>query len=102
MSLAINKTTKKKAVRLRTQKESIMRAIHHTPAGRHGSEEHVSLIQRLSDRVSHLSEGIWLCTTFLLFILMGPFSVIAVVYGLWALASSEYKEKMAEPARCRI
>lgn len=77
-----------------------MRALHHTSTGHHGSEEHVSLIRSLSYKKSQLSEGFWLCITFLLFLIMGPFSIIAVVYGIWSLASVENREKMVEPASC--
>ena len=77
-----------------------MRALHHTQTGHHESEGHVSLYKSLISRISQLSELIWLCITFLLFIVMGPFSVIAVIYGLWALATGENKERMIEPARC--
>lgn len=99
-AFAIKKANEKEAVVSRTQKETKMRALHHTQAGHHKSEEHVSLFKSLISRISQLSESIWLCTTFLLFIVMGPFSVIAVMYGLWALATGENKERMVEPASC--
>lgn len=77
-----------------------MRALHPTQEGHHGSEAHNSIIKSLINRFTQLSETIWLCITFLLFIVMGPFSVFAVMYGLWALATGENKEKMVEPASC--
>jgi hypothetical protein len=77
-----------------------MRALHHTQAGNHEKQENDSLCKSLLSRISELSEIIWLCITFLLFIVMGPFSVIAVIYGLWALATGENKERMIEPASC--
>ena len=77
-----------------------MRALHHTPAGHHRNTTHVSFLKSLFNRISHFSEAIWLGITFLLFIVMGPFSVIAVLYGLWSLASGESREKMTEPAKC--
>jgi hypothetical protein len=77
-----------------------MRALHHTQAGNHEKQENDSLCKNLLSRISELSEIIWLCITFLLFIVMGPFSVIAVIYGLWALATGENKERMIEPASC--
>ena len=64
-----------------------MRALHHIQAGNHEKQENDSLCKSLLSRISELSEIIWLCITFLLFIVMGPFSVIAVIYGLWALAT---------------
>jgi hypothetical protein len=77
-----------------------MRALHHTQAANHEKQENDSLCKSLLSRISELSEIIWLCITFLLFIVMGPFSVIAVIYGLWALATGENKERMIEPASC--
>jgi hypothetical protein len=77
-----------------------MRALDHTHAGHHGSEAQVSICKSISSRIAQFSETIWLCITFLLFIVMGPFSVIAVVYGLWALATGEHKERMVEPSSC--
>jgi len=89
---------KKEAQLRRTQKEAKMRAIDHTHTGNHGSTGEASLVSSLMDRVSQFSESIWLGITFLLFIVMGPFSVIAVVYGLWSLGTSENRDKMLEPA----
>jgi hypothetical protein len=63
-------------------------------------ETGISIFQNIVSKVSGLSESIWLGVTFLLFILMGPFSIIAVLYGLWILGSAENREKMAEPVRC--
>jgi hypothetical protein len=100
MFLAIKRWNRKEAVKSRTQKETRMRALEHIQAGHHESEEHVSLFKSLLSRISELSEPIWLFITLLLFIIMGPFSVIAVLYGLWALATGEIKEKMVEPASC--
>lgn len=97
---AIEKLNEKQAEVNRTQKETKMRALDHNQTGHHGSEAHNSLIKVLSNSISRWSESIWLCTTFLLFIIMGPFSVIAVLYGLWALSTGENKEKMVEPASC--
>jgi hypothetical protein len=77
-----------------------MRALDHIHPGHYGSEEHGSFFKSLLSRISRLSESIWLCITFLLFIIMGPFSVIAVLYGLWSLATGENKERMIEPVRC--
>ncbi len=44
-----------------------------------------------------ISESLWFCLTFLLFLLMGPFSAIAVLIGLGSLASEENRERMNEP-----
>ena len=77
-----------------------MRALQHTQEEHHKNAVNVSLYKSLISRISELSEIIWLCITFLLFIVMGPFSVIAVIYGLWALGTGENKERMIEPASC--
>lgn len=52
------------------------------------------------NKLARLSEALWLSFTFLLFIAMGPFSTIAVVYGLWSLGSRDNRKKMIEPASC--
>ena len=77
-----------------------MRALDHTQVKQDDNKEHVALFQNVTNWISQFSESIWLCITFLLFIVMGPFSVIAVLYGLWALATGESKERMVEPVRC--
>lgn len=82
------------------RKEKAMRAIQHTITGRTKGESSSSVLHRLAEIASRLSEPFWLCISFLLFIAMGPFSVIAVVYGLWSLANGEHREKMIEPASC--
>jgi len=51
---------------------------------------------------SHLAqivESFWFCLTFLLFLLLGPFSAVVVLIGLGSLASEENRAKMTEPAR---
>ena len=59
-----------------------------------------TVLRSIANKVSQLSEALWLCITFVLFIVMGPFSIIAVAYGLWSLASEENRAKMIEPASC--
>ncbi len=57
-----------------------------------------SLVNRARSLAAKLSESFWFCLSFLLFIVMGPFSAIAVLIGLWSLASSdECKDNMVEP-----
>ena len=77
-----------------------MKALDHTQARHHGSKAGSSVVASIRNWITTWSETIWLGITFLLFILMGPFSVIAVVYGLWALSSEENRERMCEPASC--
>ena len=55
------------------------------------SKEQASLL-------SHMSEYLWFCLSFLLFIIMGPFSAVAVVIALFSLAGKENQNKMTEPA----
>lgn len=77
-----------------------MSAINHLTTSQAKDGTSTTLFQRLSALASRLSEPFWLCISFLLFIVMGPFSVIAVLYGLWSLANGENREKMTEPASC--
>ena len=58
----------------------------------------LSLIKRAKSLAARFSESFWFCLSFLLFIVMGPFSAIAVLIGLWSLVSSdECKDNMVEP-----
>lgn len=63
-------------------------------------EAEPSLLKRVLTQASRLSEPFWFCLSFALFLVMGPFSVIAVVYGIWSLANDENRQKMIEPASC--
>jgi len=60
----------------------------------------LSPMNRVLAQLSKMSELFWLCLSFCLFLIMGPFSIIAVVGGLWSLASDENRQKMVEPASC--
>ncbi len=77
-----------------------MKALHQTQSENHESEAHVTIFRILINRISQASESIWLCITFLLFLAMGPFSVIAVLYGLWTLATNQNMETIVEPVNC--
>ena len=57
-----------------------------------------SLLTRTLSFLSDLSEPFWFCVSFLLFLLMGPFSAIAVIIGMCSLANEENRSKMVEPA----
>ena len=63
------------------------------------SDESHTLSAWLRAHTTQISESCWFALTFLLFLLLGPFSVIAVLAGLGSLASEEHREKMTEPAR---
>lgn len=45
------------------------------------------------------SEYFWLGISFVLFLLMGPFSVIAVVPALCSLGSEKFRKNMREPQK---
>ena len=77
-----------------------MSAINHLTTGQARGRRESTVFHRLSAIAARWSESLWLCISFLLFIVMGPFSVIAVLYGLWSLANGENREKMIEPASC--
>ena len=49
--------------------------------------------------LTHIAETFWFCLSFLLFLILGPFSAIIVLIGLGSLASEENRERMTEPAR---
>jgi hypothetical protein len=59
-----------------------------------------NLIKRFATLTAPLGESFWFCLSFLLFLVMGPFSVFAVVIGLWSLAKGEHVHGMVEPASC--
>jgi hypothetical protein len=99
-SLAYKRLKNKEAVESRTQKETKMKAINQSITKGLKVEATLPVLKSLANKISQLSEVLWLCITFLLFIAMGPFSVIAVIYGLWSLSTSENREKMTEPASC--
>jgi hypothetical protein len=56
-------------------------------------------IAAIASRWARISEIFWFCVSFCLFILMGPFSVIAVIGGLHSLAKSTQNSAQPEPAR---
>ncbi len=56
-----------------------------------------SPLHRMISLLSSWSEPFWFCLSFLLFLLMGPFSAVVVIIGLCSLAK-ENRGKMIEPA----
>ncbi|MBV5317382.1 MAG: hypothetical protein JZU50_06205 [Desulfobulbaceae bacterium] len=48
--------------------------------------------------LAQILESFWFCLTFVLFLLLGPFSAIAVLIGLGSLGNAENRERMTEPA----
>ncbi len=49
--------------------------------------------------LTHIAETFWFCLSFILFLILGPFSAIIVLIGVGSLASEENRERMTEPAR---
>lgn len=82
------------------KKEETMSAIHDFITGQTKDGTEASIVHRINHILARMSEPFWFAVAFLLFLAMGPFSVIAVVYGLWSLASGENRERMVEPASC--
>ena len=77
-----------------------MNSTHHILTGRTQAASELTPLRRVLAQVSKMSEPFWLCLSCALFLVMGPFSIIAVLYGLWSLASEENRQKMIEPASC--
>lgn len=57
------------------------------------------LILRLKACLAVFSEWFWFCLSFVLFLLMGPFSAVVVLIGLVSLGNEERRSEMTEPAR---
>jgi len=51
----------------------------------------------IEELLKKLSGYFWFVLSFLLFLVMGPFSAIAVVMGLWSLSRSEEVRNQVEP-----
>lgn len=77
-----------------------MNTTHHILTNQAKVESGLSPVKRVLTQLSKMSEPFWLCLSCVLFLIMGPFSIIAVLYGLWSLASDENRQKMIEPASC--
>ena len=56
-------------------------------------------VRWIREHSAQIIESFWFCLTFLLFLLLGPFSAVAVLFGLGSLANQENRERMTEPAR---
>ena len=77
-----------------------MSALIHLLSRNQTNLEKKSFLTRLHDRFAQLSETFWFCLSLLLFVVMGPFSVIAVVFGLWSLANNQKVKESVEPQSC--
>lgn len=69
---------------------------HIAPAEKKGGQIRFSWVR---EHLAQISEAFWFCLSFLLFLIMGPFSAVVVLIGLGSLASEEKRERMQEPAR---
>jgi len=61
-------------------------------------EQRHLMTDRKSASLSGLGEAFWFCLCLLLFLLLGPFSAVVVIIGLFSLAGEENRSRMAEPA----
>jgi hypothetical protein len=77
-----------------------MIALIHLLSKSQTNQEKKSLLTRLHDRFAKLSETFWFCLSLVLFVVMGPFSIIAVIFGIWSLANNQKVRESAEPQSC--
>lgn len=75
-----------------------MNIMPHSQADRRENDGGRSLLTWVRAPLTHIIESFWFCLTFVLFLLMGPFSAVVVLIGLGSLASEENRAKMSEPA----
>lgn len=75
-----------------------MNTLPHSQADRMENDGGRSLFIWDRAHLAHIIESFWFCLTFVLFLLMGPFSAVVVLIGLGSLASEENRAKMSEPA----
>jgi hypothetical protein len=76
-----------------------MNILSHSQTKQSGNDGGRSLTMWVRAHLAKIVESFWFCLTFVLFLLMGPFSAIVVLIGLGSLASEENREQMIEPAR---
>ncbi|MFH1214894.1 MAG: hypothetical protein V1706_00160 [Pseudomonadota bacterium] len=75
-----------------------MSALIHLLSTSQRKNEKKSIITKLAARMSRLSEAFWFTLSLCLFLVMGPFSVFAVIIGLHHLATKDQKQSEPEPA----
>jgi len=75
-----------------------MNTLPHNQSNRMETDGGRSLLTWVQAHLAHIIESFWFCLTFVLFLLMGPFSAVVVLIGLGSLASEENRAKMSEPA----
>lgn len=75
-----------------------MNILHSNPADQKISDGSRSPVTWVRTHLPQISEWFWFGLSFLLFILLGPFSAVVVLISLGSLASGEQRERMTEPA----
>ncbi len=75
-----------------------MSILNHTLTGEGKRRRERSFFKSIGRCRAKGSEAFWFCLSLLLFLLMGPFSAIAVVIGVCSLATDKNRESMIEPA----
>lgn len=75
-----------------------MSALIHLLAEHHRKQEKKSIYTKLTKLMGQLSEPFWFVLSLILFMVMGPFSIFAVLIGLHNLASKAKTQKGPEPA----
>jgi len=73
-----------------------MSALIHLLSAHQQKNEKKSIVTRMADRMSQLSEGFWFTLSLCLFIIMGPFSIFAVIIGLHSLATKNANQSEPE------
>ena len=76
-----------------------MNILLHSQTSKPGNDGGHSPATWVRAHLSQITESFWFCLTFVLFLLMGPFSAVAVLIGLGSLASEENRAQMTEPAQ---
>jgi hypothetical protein len=75
-----------------------MNSLQHHQANQSENDGGHFLATWIRVHLAQIAESFWFCLTFVLFLLLGPFSAIAVLIGLGSLGNAENRERMIEPA----
>ncbi len=75
-----------------------MSAMIHLIARSQIKEGKIPWLTRIAEKFAGLSEKFWLCFSFILFVIMGPFSIFAVIIALFSLAREKNTIDAPEPA----
>ncbi|MBU4262835.1 MAG: hypothetical protein KKC76_13345 [Proteobacteria bacterium] len=73
-----------------------MSALIHLLSTHQRKNEKKSIVTKLADRMSQLSEAFWFTLSLCLFVIMGPFSIFAVIIGLHTLATKNANQNEPE------